>query len=260
MKKRVSKSQSKRQLKKKALKTRRKLYKKAKPGINVQKKSPAKSKGPVFSMLLASLAFVNLFSFSGVPISQAIYEENGSAVKSPASIEASSVDSSVINLPEKMISPEEEEKIKKIEALRKDVISIIKNTPMEKMADDISKKDRAVAAFLVGIAMKESKFGKFSPKNAKGRDCYNYWGYRGKENTTKSGYSCFESPSHAIEVVGGKIDSIVKRGVKTPAAMISWKCGSTCAGHDPESVKKWISDVAINYYRLNPRKEIAEKK
>ena len=68
---------------------------------------------------------------------------------------------------------------------------IIKGTPMEKMSDYIVKRDKPVAAFLVGIAMKESKFGKYAPKKD-GADCFNYWGYRGKENTTKSGYSCFD--------------------------------------------------------------------
>ncbi|KKR20813.1 MAG: hypothetical protein UT48_C0016G0005 [Parcubacteria group bacterium GW2011_GWE2_39_37] len=140
--------------------------------------------------------------------------------------------------------------------LNRKILTITKNTPMEKMAEEISRKDRVVAAFLVGIAMKESKFGTYAPKK-NGIDCYNYWGYRGKENTTESGYSCFKSPTEALAVVGGKIDSMVKRGVKTPAQMISWKCGSTCQGHDPASVTKWIKDVSINYYRLNT-KEIAK--
>ena len=140
--------------------------------------------------------------------------------------------------------------------LHQKILAITRNTPMEKMTDEISQKDRAVAAFLVGIAMKESKFGTYAPKK-NGIDCYNYWGYRGKENTTASGYSCFDSPTHALDVVGGKIDSMVRRGVKTPAQMISWKCGSTCQGHDPASVTKWIKDVGINYYRLNT-KEIAK--
>lgn len=136
--------------------------------------------------------------------------------------------------------------------LRKEIEPIIKGTPMMAMLDDIANRNRAVAAFIVGIAMKESKFGIYSPKK-EGVECYNYWGYRGKENTTASGYSCFDSPSHAIRVVGSRIESIVMKGVKTPEQMISWKCGSTCDGHDPYSVTKWISDVAINYYRLNPK-------
>lgn len=142
--------------------------------------------------------------------------------------------------------------------LYKEVYSIIKGTPMEKMIDDIADRDRPVAAFIVGIAMKESKFGQYSPKK-EGIECYNYWGYRGKENTTKSGYSCFDNPRHAIKIVGDRIEDIVKMGAKHPAQMISWKCGSTCKGHSPESVAKWISDVEINYYKLNPIKEFAKR-
>jgi len=142
--------------------------------------------------------------------------------------------------------------------LHKKIMPIIKNSPMEKMAIDISKRNKPVAALLVAIAMKESKFGKYSPKK-NGVECYNYWGYRGKENTTASGYSCFDNSGHAIKVVGDKIESMVKRGAKTPADMISWKCGSTCAGHDPASVRKWIADVAINYYKINTKEELAKK-
>jgi len=142
--------------------------------------------------------------------------------------------------------------------LHKQIISIVKNTPMEKMVEEVAKRKRPVAAFLVGIAMKESKFGKFSPKK-NGVECYNYWGYRGKENTTDSGYSCFDNPKHAVAVVGDRIEAIVDMGAKTPAQMISWKCGSTCAGHSKESVDKWIQDVAIHYYELNPPKQIAKK-
>jgi hypothetical protein len=142
--------------------------------------------------------------------------------------------------------------------LHKKIVSIIKDSPMEKMAADIAKRDKPVAAFLVGIAMKESKFGKYSPKK-NGDDCFNYWGYRGKENTTLIGYSCFDNPGQAIKIVGDRIESMVKQGAKTPADMISWKCGSTCAGHDPESVRKWISDVAINYYQINAIEELAKK-
>jgi hypothetical protein len=142
--------------------------------------------------------------------------------------------------------------------LHKQIVAIIKNTPMEKMVDYIATRPRPVAAFLVGIAMKESKFGKFSPKKD-GVECYNYWGYRGKENTTDSGYSCFRDPYEAINIVGDRIERIVNQGAKHPDEMISWKCGSTCAGHSPESVSKWISDVAINYYKLNPVKQIVRK-
>ncbi len=134
--------------------------------------------------------------------------------------------------------------------LKNDVAKIVKNTPMAAMVDPISQKDRTVAAFIVGIAMKESKFGVYSPKLA-GRDCYNYWGFKGGGKTVAGGYSCFSSPEQAIDAVGGKIEKMVAKGVRTPAQAISWKCGSSCAGHGAANVQKWISDVAINFYKID---------
>lgn len=134
--------------------------------------------------------------------------------------------------------------------LREDVAAIVKNTPMSAMTEAISQKSRPVAAFIVGIAMKESKFGVYSPKLA-GRDCYNYWGFKGGGPTVAGGYSCFSSPEQAIDAVGGKIEKMVAKGVHTPAQAISWKCGSSCAGHGAANVQKWISDVAINFNKIN---------
>ncbi len=134
--------------------------------------------------------------------------------------------------------------------LKEDIERIVKNTPMAAMVDPISEKDRTVAAFLVGIAMKESKFGIYSPRLG-GRDCYNYWGFKGGGRTVAGGYSCFSSPDEAVEAVSGRIEKMVSRGIHTPAQAIGWKCGSSCAGHGAESVRKWISDVAVNFYKIN---------
>jgi len=131
-----------------------------------------------------------------------------------------------------------------------EILRYIKGRPMEKMAPYIAKQPRIVAAFIVGIAMKESKFGLYAPHSG-GRDCYNYWGYKGRENTTASGYSCFNSPEHAIQVVGKKINSLVARGISNPAQMISWTCGSTCSWDNPENVRKWIADVGIYFHKIN---------
>ncbi|MFA5872098.1 MAG: hypothetical protein WC858_05280 [Parcubacteria group bacterium] len=146
--------------------------------------------------------------------------------------------------------------LSKIEAekqgeFEKEILKYLKGKPMESMAPFIAKQPRTVAAFIVGIAMKESKFGVYAPHDANGRDCLNYWGYRGPENTTASGYSCFSSPENAIQVIGKKITKLVAQGISTPAEMISWKCGSSCAGHGEENVRKWISDVGINFYKIN---------
>ena len=127
---------------------------------------------------------------------------------------------------------------------------LVEGHPIETMVGEIAKKDKAVAAFLIGIAKKESNWGKHSPKKD-GRDCYNYWGYRGGYNPTDSGYSCFDSPEQAIAEVGGRIEKLLGQKINTPERMIVWKCGRTCAGHDPESVKKWIADVSLYYDKLS---------
>jgi hypothetical protein len=139
------------------------------------------------------------------------------------------------------------------ENLKNDVAGIVKNTPMAAMIDSISDQDRTVAAFIVGIAMKESKFGVYSPKMG-GRDCYNYWGFKGGGKTTAGGYSCFATPEDAVSAVGKKIEKMVAKGVHTPAQAISWKCGSSCAGHGAANVQKWISDVAINFNKIKSKK------
>src|SRR4030042_6899986 len=76
----------------------------------------------------------------------------------------------------------------KQEEFEKEILKYIKARPMEAMAPYIRKQPRTVAAFIVGIAMKESKFGVYAPHSG-GRDFFNYWGYKGPENTTTSGYS-----------------------------------------------------------------------
>ncbi len=150
-------------------------------------------------------------------------------------------------LPEK---PELEEK-PEITKLEKELENILKGTPMEAMVDTISRQDKTVAAFLVGIAFKESKFGIYSPKK-NGSECYNYWGFKGRTNTTAGGYSCFSSPEEAVEIVGQRLQKLVqKNNLNTPSKMTVWKCGRSCAGHSPESVRKWVSDVSIHFNPIN---------
>ena len=117
--------------------------------------------------------------------------------------------------------------------------------PVAKMIPAFLDQDRNVAVFLVAIAKKESNWGKLAPTKD-GRDCFNYWGYRGPENTTDSGYSCFSSPSEAVSVVGSRIRSLLVDGkLDTPRKMIVWKRGFS---DDPlnQSEEKWVSDVG--YY------------
>lgn len=130
------------------------------------------------------------------------------------------------------------------------VSPLVAGHPIEEMVPFIAKREKRVGAFLVAIAKKESNWGKHSPKKD-GKECYNYWGYRGTYNQTASGYSCFDSPEQAIQQVGDRIETLVNKQVNTPERMIVWKCGSTCAGHDPAGVSKWISDVRSYYAKLN---------
>lgn len=126
---------------------------------------------------------------------------------------------------------------------------MVSNYPMKEMSAYISKENKNVAAFLVAIAKKESNWGKYSPKKL-GKECYNYWGYRGTYNQTASGYSCFDSPEQAVGVVGDRIEELVAQQIDTPKEMIVWKCGASCVGHETYSVNKWIQDVDLYYNKI----------
>jgi len=134
--------------------------------------------------------------------------------------------------------------------LKEVILKLVVGYPIEEMAKDISEQDKLVASFLIAIAKKESAWGKRVPIKD-GRDCFNYWGYRGGENPTDSGYSCFESTKQAVAVVGKRIKKLVEEGFNTPEKMLVWKCGSTCVGHDPVGVRKWVSDVGLYVNKLN---------
>ncbi|MBT3355905.1 glucosaminidase domain-containing protein [bacterium] len=136
----------------------------------------------------------------------------------------------------------------KTEELEGEIYEILKGNPMEEMAPLIAKKDRTVAAFLVGIAMKESGFGRHVPV-LNGKNCYNYWGYRGiRKKMGTGGHTCFDGPQDAIDTVGGRLERLVKIDVDTPQEMVLWKCGSACS-KDPNA-GRWINDVTINFSKL----------
>jgi hypothetical protein len=132
------------------------------------------------------------------------------------------------------------------------IARVLIGTPMEKMIKSISKQDKTVAAFLVGIALKESGFGKHVPV-LNGQDCYNYWGYRGKRSRMGTGgHTCFDSPEDAVETVGKRLHTLaIKQKRNTPQKMLIWKCGSSCATHSPVGVAKWVSDVSIHFNKIN---------
>lgn len=127
---------------------------------------------------------------------------------------------------------------------------MVQGHPISEMIPYISKRDKKVAAFLVAIAKKESDWGTHSPK-VDGRDCFNYWGFKGGYKPTPSGYSCFDSTEQAISVVGDKIESLIEKKIDTPERMLVWKCGSSCKGHDPEGVRKWVADVKAYWQKLD---------
>lgn len=134
-------------------------------------------------------------------------------------------------------------------ALEKKIQKTVKGYPIEKMSPYISQKNRRVASFLVAIAKKESNWGRYAPKKGE-RDCFNYWGYRGPENPTESGYSCFDSPEHAVNVVGGRINEFVAQKIDTPKEMVIWKCGAASCARRDRGAAKWIWDVNTYYKKI----------
>ena len=128
---------------------------------------------------------------------------------------------------------------------------MVEGYPIEAMLPEIFAEDRLTAAFLVGIAKKESNWGKRVPV-LEGQDCFNYWGYRGvRRMMGTGGHTCFNSRKDAVDTVATRLEKLIHSSkLNTPEKMIVWKCGSSCAGHSRESVKKWISDVDMYFSQL----------
>lgn len=126
---------------------------------------------------------------------------------------------------------------------------MVANSPIREMAPFIAKKNKKVAAYLVAIAKKESNWGIYSPKK-EGEECYNYWGYRGPENTTESGYSCFDSPAQAVNIVGSRLEDLIEKKIDTPRDMVVWKCGRNRADQRTASAAKWVRDVNLYYKKM----------
>ena len=136
------------------------------------------------------------------------------------------------------------------------VREMVKGYPIEDMVPYIVEQDRTVAIYLVAIAKKESGWGTHVPV-LDGQDCFNYWGYRGiRLMMGTGGHTCFNSRKDAVETVAKRLHTLIyEKNLSTPEDLIVWKCGSSCAGHDPYSVKKWISDVDMYYEKLNVPEE-----
>ncbi|MFA9262588.1 MAG: hypothetical protein ACEQSB_04515 [Undibacterium sp.] len=133
--------------------------------------------------------------------------------------------------------------------------TMLSGYPIEAMAPFIARYDRDIAGLIVGIAKKESNWGKRVPLDTAGADCYNYWGYKGAgARGIAMGHGCFGTAEEAVQAVGKRLQELVAlRQTSEPKNMTIWKCGSSCATHSPESVRKWVSDVDI-YFRAIARK------
>jgi hypothetical protein len=129
--------------------------------------------------------------------------------------------------------------------------TLVAGYPIEAMLPYIVKYDRPVAALLVGIAKKESDWGKHVPLDESGNDCFNYWGYKAAgARGTAMGHGCFGSPEEAVRMVGDRIVVLSASRTTDPGRMVVWKCGSSCAWDNPDNVKKWIADVHIYYDKI----------
>lgn len=140
--------------------------------------------------------------------------------------------------------------------LEDQIRNMVKGYPIEKMVPYIAEQDRIVAAFLVGIAKKESNWGKRVPV-LDGQDCYNYWGYRGQRKLMGSGgHTCFNSRKDAVETVAKRLKKLIEdEELNTPEKMVIWKCGSSCAATGGQAAaNKWISDVDKYFRQLESSK------
>lgn len=137
------------------------------------------------------------------------------------------------------------------EDIKQEVDQMTAGYPISSMSAYIAQFDRDTAAFLVGIAKKESDWGEHVPVKD-GKDCFNYWGFRDPDNTEGSdGHTCFSSRQQAVLRVGGRIQELAREyGRDTPTEMVVWKCGSSCEGQSDESVQSWIDDVGYYYKKF----------
>ena len=119
--------------------------------------------------------------------------------------------------------------------------ALVAGHPIEQMLPYIAEQNEVTATYLVAIAKKESNWGLFAPEKDD-RDCYNYWGYRGPENPTDSGYSCFRTPQQAVLIVGRRLSELIEQRLDTPRELVVWKRGFLDSPLDAASAK-WVSDV-----------------
>lgn len=137
--------------------------------------------------------------------------------------------------------------------MEKEMKKMVEGYPIEKMVPYIAKKDKAVAAFMIGIAKQESDWGKHVPV-LDGEDCFNYWGYRGKRKRMGTGgHTCFDSPEDAVDTVAKRLEFLVSNEkMTTPDKMVVvWKCGYDCSWDNPANVKRWVNAVSVYFKKLD---------
>lgn len=178
-------------------------------------------------------------------LKQAINKEEVASNMSQISDKNSAIDINTIN---DILSEENERN-----DLEADIRQMVRGYPIEEMVPEIAKHDRTVAAFIIGIAKKESGWGTHVPV-LNGEDCYNYWGYRGiRDRMGSGGHTCFDSPKDAVDTIAKRIEFLVSnKKLNTPSKMVIWKCGSNCAVTGGQAAaNKWISDISIYFDKLN---------
>lgn len=134
------------------------------------------------------------------------------------------------------------------EQYEQNIREMVAGYPIEPMLPYIFEKDRLTTAFLIGIAKKESNWGKRVPVLAD-QDCFNYWGYRGiRRMMGTGGHTCFNSRKDAVDTVAKRLSTLIhSQNLDTPEKMVIWKCGFSCAGQNRTDVLKWISDVDMYF-------------
>lgn len=226
---------------------------------NVRVGEIAKSRSLLCALIVVAMvgSFFHLDSLKPNLYAQA-YGESENNSKEASVKEAIKGEEKVFAVSEKEVSScEQQKETPETIAKKKEVSSELENklydivgeAPIKEMVPFIAERDQRVAALIVGIAKKESNWGSASPSK-NGTTCYNYWGYKGAGSRgTSMGYGCFASAEEGVDVIGKRIGELVDKNLTTPSKMIVWKCGSaSCTGHDPQSVRKWISDVDM-YFR-----------
>lgn len=135
-------------------------------------------------------------------------------------------------------------------AFEQQLDNMVQGYPIESMVPEIAMHDKKVAALMISIAKKESDWGKRVPV-FEGKDCYNYWGYRGENPVGSGGHSCFQSRSEAVSVVARRLSELVYgENLDSPQKLVVWKCGDACSSDNPMSVRKWIKDVSYYYHKI----------